>query len=103
MPGVTVLLAGVNPEDIFPFLLGALLLATPLVVILTKHQQKMAEIFRGRTGDSGSQPTDQEMRILHELSTLRQMVAQQSIAIDNLSRTLPPVPDREEPLRDRLR
>lgn len=103
MPGITILLAGVNPEDIFPFLLGALLLATPLVVILTKHQQKMAQIFRGRTGESTAQPTDQEMRILHELSTLRQMVAQQSIAIDNLSRTLP-VPDHDqEPLRDRLR
>jgi len=78
------LLARFEPGEVFPFFLGVIVLATPLIFILTKHQQRMATIFQGRK-DQG-QPSEQEMRVLHELATLRQMVAQQTIALDDLRR-----------------
>lgn len=66
-----------------PFFLGAIFLSTPIVMVLTKHQQKMAQILRGRQEEA--QPTENERMLMHEVATLRQMVAQQTIALDNLA------------------
>ena len=53
---------------------------TPIVWILTKHQQKMATIMRQDQGQGNSAD------VQRELAALREIVHQQTIAIDNISR-----------------
>ncbi len=75
------LLAQVRPDDIFPFLLGAILFMIPIVAILTKHQQKMALLLRG---DQAQNPQENDA-VRKDVESVRQMVMQQTIAIDNLA------------------
>lgn len=87
-------------DDIFPFLIGALVMMIPIVAILTRHQQKMARIMRGMpeeepahvriataalSGNQDSQVAPQMEQLRNEMVQLRQMVAQQTIALDNLA------------------
>jgi hypothetical protein len=58
-----------------------LIVVIPIVAILTAHQQKMAEIMRG---DASRHELD--VKIFHELSELRQLVVEQSLALDDLKR-----------------
>jgi len=57
--------------------------AIPITGILTHHQRKMAELLN-RPGARNSDP-DTIARLAHEVSELRQLVAQQAIALDDLS------------------
>lgn len=61
-------------------ILGGLTLLTPIVFILTKHQQKMAMILHQQ---SVSQPAANTA----ELADLRQLMHQQAIMIDNLAKS----------------
>lgn len=71
-------------DDIFPFLLGAIMFMIPIVAILTKHQQKMAELMRQNTTTQHANPLENEM-MRREVEQLKQLVMQQTIAIDNLA------------------
>jgi hypothetical protein len=68
-------------DELFFFILGVLfLLIVPFVVsILVKHQQRMAEIVRGQHA------AQQDSALAQEVRELRQMLAQQSIALDSLA------------------
>jgi hypothetical protein len=91
-------------EDIIPFAIPIIALLIPIVVILTKHQQKMAELLRG-SSQQLHQPSElAELR--REISDLKQVVSQQAIAMDDFLssqaklRSAPPeVPDE---IRNRL-
>lgn len=54
-------------------------LLIPIVVILSKHQQKMAEIIR-----SQPQMSDDTIHLRHEVAELKSLIHQQAIQIDNL-------------------
>lgn len=81
-------------EDVLPFLIPILALMIPIVVILTRHQQKMAEILRS----DATRPTvvNPEMELLRqEMRMLRETVNQQTIQMDNMlnARKAPPADD----------
>jgi hypothetical protein len=71
----------------------------PIVAILTKHQQKMAEtIHHGQ--NVGNQYNAMEVASLRdEVRQLRELSAQQTIAFDNLQRT---IQTQNNDLRQRL-
>lgn len=68
-------------EAIIGLLLGGIALMTPIVFILTKHQQKMATIMRQ------DQAQVQSPEIQKELAALKEIIHQQTIAIDSISRS----------------
>jgi hypothetical protein len=68
-----------GPEAI-PIVLGGITLITPIVFILTKHQQKMAMILN-------SSPSTIAAPTQSEISALKELVHQQSIVIDNLAKS----------------
>lgn len=69
-----------NPEDLAPLLMGVLLFMTPIVAILAKHQQKMAEIMR--QGHGGAEDL---VRLGEEVRRLKESVAHQAFALDELA------------------
>lgn len=87
-------------EDIFPFLLGAILFMIPIVAILTQHQQKMAKILRENAANDRSHETESLRR---EVEALRQLVLQQTIAIDNLAASKQLATPPAAPFEERLR
>jgi len=91
-------------DDILPFLIPIIALMIPIIVILTKHQQKMAELLRGSAQQQQANPEISELR--REIYDLKQIVSQQAIALDDFlstqakMRTTPP--EAPEELRNRL-
>lgn len=81
-----------QPDEIFPFLLGMLVFLIPIIAILTSHQQKMAKIIRER--ETGQGEAQELMALRAELNRLTQAVHQNTIAIDTLiqSQSVPPGP-----------
>lgn len=82
-------------EDIFPFLIPLVIFMIPIVAILTSHQRKMAELLHG----SGQQllPSPEIEALRREVLELKQIVHQQTIAIDSIRQLPPPsVADRFE-------
>ena len=75
-------------EDVLPFMIPIVLFMIPIVAILTHHQRKMAELYHGNR----QALPDQDMETLkRDMAELKQVVHQQTIAMDNLSRLqLPP-------------
>ena len=65
-------------EELAPFAVGALIFMTPIVAILAKHQQKMAEILHGGVSRPGND-------VQNELAALREMVVSQAVSIDALA------------------
>ncbi len=90
-------------DDIFPFLLGALVFLTPIVAILARHQQKMAEIMRRH--DNVNALPQHDDRVHAEIAALRQLMTQQSLAIDELSQSNRELSQRldSDAVRERLR
>jgi hypothetical protein len=80
-------LAQVQPDDVLPFLVGALIFMIPIIGILTNHQRKMALIMRGQDEEGRKLQTPGVDQLRHEVAELRQMLAQQAIAIDNIAGT----------------
>lgn len=72
-------------EEIFPFLIGALIFMIPIIAILTQHQRKMALIMRGRDEDGRAVKTPEVDQVRAEMNELRQLIHQQSIALDNVA------------------
>jgi hypothetical protein len=69
-------------EDVMPFLIPIVLFMIPIVWILTYHQRKMAELMHGSGSNALPNPEINELR--REVQELKQVVHQQTIAIDNL-------------------
>ena len=68
-------------EVLIPLGIMAIIFSVPLVAILTKHQQKMAQILSERPATI---PADQA-QMMQEMAELRQLVHQQAIQIDDLT------------------
>ena len=84
-------LAFLDPETI-AVMIPIIGLLIPIVAILTKHQQRMAEIVHN---GASKMPQSSELSALRqEVSELRQLIHQQTIALDNAtSRSAMPTPD----------
>ena len=87
--------------EILALLIPIIALMIPIVAVLTKHQQRMAEIMNGNQAnrvDLNSDRLLQEIQSLRlEVSGLKQLVHEQAISLDS-SRGLLAPPD----LRTRL-
>lgn len=70
-----------------------------IIAVLARHQQRMAEILQRNAGTNGSMP-----RIEAELRELRDLVAQQALAMDTLVESHRKLAVRleEAPVSDRL-
>jgi hypothetical protein len=86
-------------EAIIGLLLGGIVLITPIVFILTKHQQRMATIMRQ------DQAQNQSPDIQKELASLKEIIHQQTIAIDSISRSQSELGARlsQQELQERVR
>lgn len=93
-------------EEIAAIMMGGIVFLIPIVAILTHHQRKMAELVHGRKQE-GQQPDalpyvhDRMNAMERELAEIKELVKNQTIALDNLSRSTPPSTS-EEGLADRL-
>jgi hypothetical protein len=70
-------------EDLIPLLSVGMIFLIPIVAILTKHQQKMAVIFREQQLNNPSLSANNS----HEIAQMKELLAQQMIAIDNLAQS----------------
>jgi hypothetical protein len=77
------------------------LLLIPLVVILTSHQRKMAEMIHGKRTQL---PNPEVETLRKEMAEVRELLHQQMIAIDNLSRINAPLNghNSDDSVRNRL-
>ncbi len=71
-------------KDILPFVIPIIIFMIPIVAILTHHQRKMAELIHGNKGNANTQAEIEVLR--QEIQELKQVVHQQTLAIDNISR-----------------
>jgi hypothetical protein len=73
---------------ISPATLGVLIpifaLCIPIVAILTRHQQKMAETFAQNQGMANYHAGNDAIAVREEVRQLRELVTSQSILIDDL-------------------
>lgn len=58
--------------------------ALPIVVILIKHQQKMAELM-GPNGGHGGEVTQQQWAMNQEMVAMRQAITDLTLTVDRLS------------------
>jgi archaellum biogenesis ATPase FlaH len=70
-------------EGVLALMIPIFAISIPIIVILTNHQRKMAELLHSNSNQNAS--SAESVQILRELSELRALVHQQSILIDNLS------------------
>ena len=73
---------GFNGGDMIGLASVVVIFSIPIVAILTKHQQKMAELYRDQ-----NRPLQNHMPQANteELAAIRQLLTQQTIAMDNLA------------------
>lgn len=92
-----------DPELVIPVVMVGGSILAYIVVVLTKHQQKMAEILHRTQMQAIPQQSDQTRRDIDEL---KQLVHQQTIQIDNLSNRIgqsaPTQPPVQPPISERL-
>ncbi|AIE87721.1 hypothetical protein [Fimbriimonas ginsengisoli] len=89
-------------DSVLGVALGGIFLMTPIIFILTKHQQKMAEIMRRPANQVPLPETD--YRLQSEVAALRDLVRDQTLALDDLARSQRALAARLEsdPIRERL-
>lgn len=95
-------LADFNP-GILALMIPITALLIPIVVVLTKHQQKMAEIMGG--GSAVNELAREVQALRAEMQNLREIVHSQAIAMDDvapLRRAAPMPPSHPEDIRQRL-
>lgn len=61
--------------------------SVPIVVVLTRHQQKMTQLLHQNPGPPPSQTVQVHPAHSAEIAALRDLIAQQAIAIDNLQQS----------------
>lgn len=81
-------------ERILPFVIPIIIFMIPIIAILTHHQRKMAELIHGNKGNANTQAEFEALR--REVQELKEVVHQQTLAIDNISRYQLPQKGSEE-------
>ena len=71
-------------DDMIGLAAVCMIFGTPIIGMLLRHQRKMAELFASQRPVSAINPETQALR--EEIRELKQLVYEQSIAIDNLAR-----------------
>lgn len=74
-------------EDFIPVVAIVATFSIPVVAILTYHQRKMTELIHGKANQQHTVQAETQ-RIEHEMRELRQLVHQQTIAIDDVRKKL---------------
>ncbi len=69
--------------DILPYIIPMIIFMIPIVAILTTHQRKMAEIMHK---NNNTVPNPELEALRQEVKELKDIVHQQTLAIDNISR-----------------
>lgn len=72
------------PTEIFALLIPITIFMIPIIAILTGHQRKMAEIVHRNQGNANPQTLAETAQMREEMRQLRELMNQQTIAIDNL-------------------
>jgi len=92
------------PEDFIGVFIVALVMLVPIITILTRHQQKMAMLFRDdRQNHTVDARLAQDNELLRkELADVKALLYEQSIAIDNLARSQGAGGELKERLEDRV-
>lgn len=70
-------------RDVLPYLIPIIIFMIPIVAILTTHQRKMAELVHRNPTPNSNGEIDALRR---EVQELKEIVHQQTLAIDNISR-----------------
>lgn len=70
-------------RDVLPYLIPIIIFMIPIVAILTTHQRKMAELVHRNPAPNSNGEIDALRR---EVQELKEIVHQQTLAIDNISR-----------------
>jgi hypothetical protein len=83
--------------EILALLIPVFALLIPIVKLLTDHQRKMAELYH--TSMQANPAESNQLR--QEISELKSLVHQQSIALDNLSNSQARIGRGEESLQNR--
>lgn len=73
--------------DLIPIVAIVATFSIPVVAILTYHQRKMTELIHGRVNQQQAAQLESQ-RIESEMRELRQLVHQQTIAIDDVRKKL---------------
>ena len=79
--------------NILPFAIPIIIFLIPIIAILTHHQRKMAELMHGSRVNGTGAEIDALRR---EVQELKEIVHQQTLAIDNISRYQLPQKGAEE-------
>lgn len=77
--------AAIQGDDIIGMIIGVAMMMIPIVAILTRHQQKMTELMHRR--EQTGQIPQAEAQLHAEVMALRQLVAQQALALDDLAQS----------------
>lgn len=77
------LIAGldISGNDIAGMITAGMMLLIPIVAILTSHQQKMAKLMNQQAPPQ----TNNQDEVLQELRSLRQLVGQQAMILDDVA------------------
>ena len=73
-----------NPEVIASILVPLTVLLIPVIAILTRHQQKMAELIHGNPQNRLPMVQNDDSQLSEDVRQLRELMHQQAIALDNL-------------------
>lgn len=88
-------------ELLIPLAAVLLIFGMPIIAILTKHQQKMAEFMHGRNAENNQVPAlYHEVQMLRaEVTKLREQLNEQTLLVDDLRRG---ITFAETPVAERL-
>ncbi len=76
-------LFGLEGDELAAVVTTLVVMMIPIVAILTRHQQKMAQIIHGDRSKTESLP--ESSNIQSELAELKSLVKSQALAIENLA------------------
>jgi hypothetical protein len=74
-------------SDVLPFAIPILALLIPIIVILTNHQRRMAELLH-KNQQQPQIPSQDLVAMRQDIYELKQLVHQQAIALDNLTNSV---------------
>ena len=89
-------------ENILGIMIPIIALMIPIVAILVSHQQKMAQMIHGRP-EVNNQLGQQLHDLQQELRSLRDLTAQNTLALDDVRKRLDSAPASEDSISDRLK